>query len=101
MRLVRLLTQTISLKKHCAAGASIQYARDLTSEHGGLAVVGAGKALSWLINVMEGKTPPTKCSANNVISSLLDPSTLTVIPKVLVDALLDFVGKSIGPTLFG
>lgn len=88
------------VKEYCAAGANIFYHRDKESNHGDLAILAAPKALSWLIDTMEGRTHLKGCKTETVFSSLLDPATLTVLPKFLLDALLDLLGKPVGP-LFG
>lgn len=87
--------------KYCADGASIQYRRDIASEHASMAITGAPKALSWLKDLMDGRVRQTGCSKKTVLTSLLDPSTLEILPKFLIDALLDLLGKPVGPILFG
>lgn len=89
------------VKKYCAQGVTIEYQRDLASEHGSCAVVGAPKALSWLKNVMNGKSPQPGCSTKTVLTSLIDPATVQVVPGYIVKLLLDLLGKPVGPLLFG
>lgn len=86
--------------KYCSEGASIEYERDFFSEHGSLAATAAPKALSWLKKVMNGHVPAAGCSKKSVASTLLDPSTLEILPKFILDALLDLLQKPVGP-LFG
>lgn len=86
---------------YCSKGARIEYVRDIASEHGSYAVIGAPKALYWLKNIMDGGKPNTGCSKKTVLSSLIDVATLDIVPKVLIDALLDLLHKPVGPILFG
>jgi hypothetical protein len=86
---------------YCAHGASVQYERDILSEHGLVAVTAAPRALSFLIDVMNGRTPRKGCSKKTVLSSLLDPAAVKILPQFLLDALLDLIGKPIGPAFFG
>ncbi|GJN78276.1 hypothetical protein PLIIFM63780_001769 [Purpureocillium lilacinum] len=89
------------VSKYCAAGVSVEYVRDIVSEHGSYAVIGAPKALSWLKDIMEGQAPRKGCSKKTTLSTLLDPATFEILPKFLIDALLDLLGKPVGPILFG
>ncbi|CAJ0546645.1 Ff.00g012720.m01.CDS01 [Fusarium sp. VM40] len=89
------------VKTYCSGGTKIQYNRDLISEHGSLAIVGAGKALSWLIDIMNGKGAPSQCKTNNVVSSLLDIRGLATLSSALIEALLDLAGKPVGPVIIG
>lgn len=89
------------IEKYCANGASIEYVRDIASEHGNYAIIGAAKAFSWLKNIMDGGKAQQACSKKTVISSLVDIASLEIIPKFLIDALLDLLHKPVGPLLFG
>ncbi|OAA52978.1 Lipase, secreted [Cordyceps fumosorosea ARSEF 2679] len=82
--------------QYCADGASIQYQRDRQSDHSSLAILAAPKALQWLKETMRG-TPRRGCSTKTVFSSILDVAALKVLPKFLLDALLDLLGKPVGP----
>lgn len=86
------------VQQYCSSdGARITYVRDGTADHGSLAVIGAFKALAWLRGVMDGHVPHKGCSTVTLPSTLLDlVSTLEFLPLVLVDALLDLIGKPIG-----
>lgn len=86
---------------YCSHGTPVQYERDLLSEHGIAAVTPAPRALAFLIDVMNGRKPAKGCSKKTVVSSLLDPQAIKVLPRFLLDALLDLVGKPIGPAFFG
>lgn len=84
--------------KYCADGASVQYIRDILSKHASLAVIGAFKALAWLRDVMDETELEKGCSRKTVLTSLLDlETTLEFVPKFIVDALLDLIGKPVGP----
>lgn len=85
---------------YCKGGTTIQYLRDQNANHEQMAIIGAPKALSWLIKRMNGKDHQTTCSTSTVFSALLDLDALKVLPKFLLDALLDLLGKPVGP-IFG
>ncbi|CEJ81243.1 hypothetical protein VHEMI01383 [[Torrubiella] hemipterigena] len=87
------------VKQYCANGANIRYHRDIKSNHGDLAIIAAAKALSYLIDTMEGRTHAEGCSTETVYSTLLDIATLEVLPKFLLDALLDLLHKPVGPII--
>lgn len=89
------------VEQYCSNGANIEYIRDIASEHGSYAVIGAPKALYWLKNIMDGGKARSGCSKRTVLSSLIDIATLDIVPKVLIDALLDLLHKPVGPILFG
>ncbi|KAL3952786.1 hypothetical protein ACCO45_012729 [Purpureocillium lilacinum] len=82
--------------KYCKAGASVEYLRDVASEHGSYAINGAPKAISWLKHVMNGHQPHNGCSQQTTVSTLLDSATLEVVPKLIADALLDLLGRACG-----
>ncbi|XWW99838.1 hypothetical protein V2A60_007852 [Cordyceps javanica] len=88
-------------ERYCAAGATVEYVRDEASEHGSAMATGAPRAIAWLKHIMEGGRPKPGCSKETTISSLLDVAALEVVPKFILDALLDLVGKPVGPSLFG
>lgn len=81
---------------YCQRGTPIVYQRDILSEHGVLAVTGAAKAFSFLIDRMTGRSEIIGCTKRTVASSLLDPSTLEVVPRYIVNGLLALLGKPIG-----
>lgn len=86
---------------YCERGVSIEYIRDLLSEHSSSAATGAPKALSWLKDRLNGKEVSPGCTKKTRVSSLLDPATLKIVPKAIVDGLLDLLAhKPVGP-LFG
>ncbi|KAK4078903.1 hypothetical protein Trihar35433_8 [Trichoderma harzianum] len=89
------------VSKYCVGGTSVEYVRDVLSEHGSLAITGAAKALSWLIDVLDGEKPQVRCSTSTVASSLLDPGALEVLPQFIIDALLDLLQKPVGPIVIG
>ncbi|PHH64426.1 hypothetical protein CDD81_4647 [Ophiocordyceps australis] len=85
------------VRDYCASGSSIEYQRDTASSHASLPVLSAAKVLSWLIDTMDGANRNRGCTTRTVFSSLLDPATLRVLPKFLLDAFLDLLGKPVGP----
>ncbi|KAJ3497058.1 hypothetical protein NLG97_g2190 [Lecanicillium saksenae] len=89
------------VSKYCSEGVTIEYVRDIASEHGSYAAIGAPKAISWLKRVMNGETPKPGCSTKTTFSSLLDPATIEILPKYITDALLVILGRPAGPIIFG
>lgn len=85
---------------YCSEGASIHYDRDKVSDHGSLAVTGTPKALAWLGKMLNGKRQDG-CVRRTVVSTLLDPSTIGIIPRFLLDAMKELLGGPIGPDFFG
>lgn len=84
---------------YCSRGSIVTYQRDLTSDHGGLAVVGAAKALSWLIDVMDNKPSAQKCSSQSVVSSLFSKEAFEVFDDLLRDAFLGLLRAPISHRL--
>ncbi|KAK9439660.1 lipase 2 [Metarhizium brunneum] len=82
---------------YCKQGATVQYLRDESTNHESLAVTGAPKALAWLRGRMNGEDRQTACETKTVYSVLLDFGALAILPKVLLDAFLDVIGKRVGP----
>lgn len=89
------------VEKYCSDGGAVTYVRDRTAGHGDLAITAAGGAVSWLTDVFNGRTPTKTCSTKNVIFSILDPASLKVLPRGIVDVLLNLLGRPIGPGFFG
>ncbi|KJK79451.1 hypothetical protein H634G_05042 [Metarhizium anisopliae BRIP 53293] len=88
-------------EQYCARGASIQYVRDALAEHGIAAVTPAPKALLFLKDVLNGRKQPQGCSRKTVVSSLLDPEAAKILPATILRAMLDLIGKPIGPLAVG
>ncbi|KAK5998639.1 Lipase A [Cladobotryum mycophilum] len=82
---------------YCARGTRVQYLRDIVSDHTTLAGLGAPKVLSWIHDIMEGVQLPPGCTTKTVTTSLWDTATLRFVPKAIVDAILDLLGKPVGP----
>ncbi|KAG8664829.1 hypothetical protein FPOAC2_13944 [Fusarium poae] len=87
------------VKLYCSGGTKVQYDRDLLSEHGSLAIIGVGKALAWLKDTMNGRKGPSQCKTSNVGSSLLDLRGSVTLSAALIEALIDLVGKPVGPII--
>ncbi|EFX03523.1 secretory lipase [Grosmannia clavigera kw1407] len=85
--------------QYCAGGAIVKYERDLVFNHGTLSAVGAPKALTWLIQVFDGTATQKSCTKETIISSLLDPVVLGVLPEFIFEDLLDLLGKEVGTSL--
>ncbi|KAK2596660.1 hypothetical protein QQS21_006235 [Conoideocrella luteorostrata] len=89
------------VKEYCSKGASVHYERDLVSFHLSLAVTGAPKALAWLRDRLTGKEIQTGCVTRSTLSTLLDSSTIDIVPGYLLDLLLDLLKMPVGPGFFG
>ncbi|ATY65439.1 secretory lipase [Cordyceps militaris] len=87
---------------YCAHGApSLQYYRDLTADHGGMAVAGAGRAVDFLHAVMNGEAQPSGCHRETVASGYLDIRGSKHIPSYVINLLLDLLGKPVGTFTIG
>ncbi|KAK3181508.1 hypothetical protein K4F52_007218 [Lecanicillium sp. MT-2017a] len=88
------------VNSYCSRGVSIEYVRDLLSEHGSAAATNAAKALVWLRDRMEGKAVIAGCTTTSTFSSLLDPATFEIFPKFIIDSLLSLLAhKPVGPLI--
>lgn len=83
-------------EKWCSGGTSVQYVRELAAEHGSAVVTGAPGAVTWLRGVMDGKPIASVCTKRDVLTSLLDKSTIDVLPKFVLKALLGLLGAPQG-----
>lgn len=72
---------------YCDKGLSVQYLRDLGSNHESLGILGAPSALQWLGTVLQGQRQLHGCSRANVRSTLLAPNA-TTLPYYTIDGLL-------------
>lgn len=52
---------------YCKSGATLEYQRDLLSEHGALAVTAAAKVFSFLIDAMNGQLKLQGCKTSTVV----------------------------------
>ncbi|KAK2592777.1 hypothetical protein QQS21_009520 [Conoideocrella luteorostrata] len=82
---------------YCDNGVSVEYVRDFVSEHATLALTGTPLVLPWLTMVLNGEQPSDGCSTKSVATSLLDPRTARVLPNFILDALVDLLGRPVGP----
>ncbi|KAG5982008.1 hypothetical protein E4U55_002422 [Claviceps digitariae] len=82
---------------YCAGGASVEYTRDLASDHATLAITGATLVLPWLKKMLNGEhVPAGTCSTRSVFTSLAGWSTVG-LPSFMLDALRALLGRPIGP----
>ncbi|KFZ18083.1 hypothetical protein V502_04312 [Pseudogymnoascus sp. VKM F-4520 (FW-2644)] len=86
---------------YCKGGATIEYKRDLVSDHTSLSITGAGEALVWLEARMSGQSPESGCSTDTVISTLLNPEGLALLGTTLVEFLIALLGVPVGPLSLG
>ncbi|MGH3628686.1 MAG: lipase family protein [Sciscionella sp.] len=99
--LVPIAGTDATVKKYCAGGDSVRYTRDLLSEHGSLALTGAGAALHWLSRRVSSTSTPQGCHTATVLSTALSPDGLTGEAQVVITALRGLLDQPVGPaTIF-
>ncbi|KAJ6784944.1 hypothetical protein PWT90_04442 [Aphanocladium album] len=87
---------------YCDNGVeSLQYYRDLSANHGAMAVSGAGRAIDFLHSVMNGEKQPSGCHRQTVISGYFDIRGSKYIPGFLINFFLDLLGKPTGKLVIG
>lgn len=90
------------VQDYCDGGSSVTYKKDLTADHGTMAILGAPAALIYLKNRLDGfDDPGSGCSVETVVSSLLNPATLAILTDSLITEMLGLLGKPVGPILIG
>jgi hypothetical protein len=83
---------------YCDNGAtSLSYYRDGTASHGGMAVSGAGRAIGFLHDIMDGKQQVSGCKRQTVFSGYLDFKGSKYLPQYITDFLFDLLGSKVGP----
>jgi hypothetical protein len=87
-----------TVAKYCAGRDSVTYTRDILSEHGSLAFIGAPQALSWLTQRLTGGAVPHGCTTTTVLSMLLNPTTLRGGAQLLLGDARALLDQPIGPT---
>lgn len=82
---------------YCDNGASsLYYYRDLTANHGGMAVSGAGRSLDFLHSLFDGDKQISGCKRQNIASGYLDLKGSRHLPGYILTLLLDLLGKKVG-----
>lgn len=70
--------------RYCATGTPVLYDRDRLSEHISLVVTGAPRALGWLTDRLEGRTPPPAgCQTRTTASTLNSPRSIRELGRFL------------------
>jgi hypothetical protein len=87
-----------TVAKYCAGGDSVTYTRDILSEHGSLAVLGAPQALSWLTQRLTGGPVPHGCTTTTVLSMGLNPTTILGGARLVLNDAQALLGLPVGPT---
>lgn len=80
------------VKKYCAAGARIQYHRDLLGNHETEAISGSASALAWISDRLNGKGVSGGCSTKNVLLSSLSIKTAALLGEELFTMLKTALG---------
>ncbi|MGW0251511.1 lipase family protein [Nocardia goodfellowii] len=75
--------------------ASVFYTRELLSEHGIAAVAGAGSAVLWLNDRLNGVPAPAGCSNRDVPTQLTDPGALAAFVAAIGQTLASALGMPI------
>ncbi|KAI9927183.1 hypothetical protein ASPWEDRAFT_55432 [Aspergillus wentii DTO 134E9] len=89
------------VQNYCSNGATVEYKRDILSEHAAMDIVGAPDAMIWLNERMNRQALKPGCSNSTSLTSLTDPGALGALGVGVVDTLLDLLGKPVGPFQFG
>ncbi|KAJ3498144.1 hypothetical protein NLG97_g1354 [Lecanicillium saksenae] len=84
--------------KYCAAGANIHFTKEAFGEHIIVALTGAASALGFLMDRFDGKALASGCSQKTVLSSALDPSSISILGQFVYNDVVSLLGKSIGPS---
>lgn len=94
-------TDALISQYYCPGGVSVEYKRDLLSEHATMAILGAPDAVSWLTDRMNGEPASANCSESTVLTSLLDPGAVEILGSSIVDILLSLLSAPVGPVMIG
>lgn len=84
--------------KYCAAGANWHFTKEAFGEHIVVALTGAAAALSFLIDRFDGKALPAGCSQKTVLSSAIEPSSLSILDRFVYNDVVALLDQSIGPS---
>lgn len=82
---------------YCASGVSVEYARDLLSEHAILIITGSADAFLWIVDRLDGVPVKKGCSKKTQLSALQDPEVLAALGTNLVQFLLGLLALPVGP----
>ncbi|KAL4865562.1 hypothetical protein BDV12DRAFT_147289 [Aspergillus spectabilis] len=82
---------------YCAAGASVEYVRDILSEHALLTITGAPDAFMWLVDRLEGVPVQKRCTRKTQLTGLADPRAILALGLDVVRLLLGFLLLPVGP----
>ena len=80
------------VKKYCAAGARIEYHRDLVGNHETEAISGSASALAWISDRLNGEGVSSGCSTENVLLSSLSSATVALLGEELFTILETALG---------
>ncbi len=78
--------------QYCANGGQVDYTREVLAEHVSAAVSGAGSALMWLNDRLNGVPAPTGCRNRDVPLQILDPGAA----KVFIDSIGGTLAAALG-----
>ncbi|KAL2822804.1 secretory lipase-domain-containing protein [Aspergillus cavernicola] len=82
---------------YCSNGASVEYVRDLLSEHALLTITGGPDAFMWLADRMSGVPVKKGCTRNTQLTGLADPRAILALGLDVVRLLLGFLLFPVGP----
>ncbi|KAJ5355205.1 uncharacterized protein N7496_012417 [Penicillium cataractarum] len=80
------------VKKYCAAGARIEYHRDLVGNHETEAISGSASALEWISDRLSGKPVSDDCNTQNVLLSSLSVESVALLGEELFTILQTALG---------
>ncbi|MFF3223613.1 lipase family protein [Nocardia suismassiliense] len=75
--------------------AQVAYTREIISEHGIAAVSGAGSAVMWLNDRLNGVPAPQGCSNRDVPLQILDPGAFAAVVNALGQTLASALGMPV------
>ncbi|MFF0489464.1 lipase family protein [Nocardia sp. NPDC004068] len=81
---------------YCRNGASVAYTREHFGEHIASEVSGAGPAMLWLRDRLDGVPAPTGCTTTDAGWLALDPNGFQLLTATFGETFASFFGKPIG-----
>ncbi|KAE8383849.1 secretory lipase-domain-containing protein [Aspergillus bertholletiae] len=89
------------IEMYCQGGASVEYKRDLISEHISHGLTGSADAMLWIIDRMNNKPVQAGCTTSTAIAGLLDPKIQAALGQEISTLLKAILAGPIGPAVVG
>lgn len=86
------------VKTYCSKGATIEYRRNLVSDHITETILGSANALEWVSDRLDGKKVANagRCTTKNVMVGTLSPNSLDFIGTQLSALMVSLFGGQLG-----